>query len=198
MSEARKPNVLLILMDDMGFSDLGCYGGEIDTPNIDALARRGVRFTQCYNTGRCWPTRACTMTGYYAPQVHMDPPGKTPYRPAWQRLLPDYLRQLGYRSYHSGKWHINNVPDPGGEDAFDVSWGFNIEQFSHFFDSDDGSQFSATAITDHALGCLRDHAANHGDAPFFQYVAHTTPHFPLHAESDDIAKYLDRYDEGWD
>src|SRR6056297_2181254 len=86
----KRPNVMLILMDDMGFSDPGCYGGEIETPNIDRLADNGVRFTQFYNTGRCWPTRSSILTGYYAPQVCMDPPMRG-YRPPWQRLIPHYL-----------------------------------------------------------------------------------------------------------
>src|SRR5579884_4529275 len=91
---ARKPNILIILADDMGFSDLGCYGGEIKTPNLDQLARNGLRFTQFYNTARCWPSRAALMSGYYAQQVRMDPPQKQPT--AWMRLLPHYLRGLGY------------------------------------------------------------------------------------------------------
>src|SRR5262249_32875214 len=70
-----RPNIVLILADDMGFSDIGCYGGEISTPNLDRLAAGGLRFTQMYNTARCWPTRACLMTGYYAQQVNRDPPG---------------------------------------------------------------------------------------------------------------------------
>lgn len=88
MSElsGSKPNVVLVLMDDMGFSDPGCYGGEIETPNIDRLAENGLRFTQVYNTGRCWPTRAGILTGYYAPQVRMDPPVKDG-RPPWQKLI---------------------------------------------------------------------------------------------------------------
>src|SRR5690349_3287354 len=104
----KKPNVLLLLADDMGFSDLGCYGGEIDTPNLDALAKSGLRFTQFYNTARCWPTRGAIMTGYYAQQVRRDTvPGVTSgnagTRPDWAVLLPEMLKSAGYRSYHSGK-----------------------------------------------------------------------------------------------
>ena len=195
----RRPNVVLILMDDMGFSDPGCYGGEIDTPNLDGLAQNGVRFTQCYNTGRCWPTRSSLLTGYYAPQIHMDPPdNETRYRPSWQRLLPHYLKQCGYRSYHSGKWHVHNVLDAEKEGEFDISWGTEIEQGKHFFGPDGDKKFSSTAITDHALECLRDHEANHKGTPFFQYVAYTAPHFPVQAEQEDIDKYLGRYDDGWD
>jgi arylsulfatase len=129
----------------------------------------------------------------------MDPPDRESlYRPPWQRLLPHYLEQVGYRSYHSGKWHVTNVQEPEQEGRFDISWGTELEQGRHFFGPEDSQQFSSTAITDHALGCLRDHEANHGGTPFFHYVCYTAPHFPVQAEQEDIARYIDRYDEGWD
>jgi arylsulfatase A-like enzyme len=192
-----QPNVMVVLMDDMGFSDLGCYGGEIETPTIDRLAAKGLRFTQFYNAGRCWPTRACMLTGYYAPQVCMDPPRREE-RPSWQRLLPHYLRQAGYRSYHSGKWHIMNTADPETEGEFDISWGYDIEQFNHFFGEGDEKTFSATAIADHAIDCLKVHQEHHAGTPFFHYVCFTTPHFPVQAEEQDIDKYRSRYLDGWD
>ncbi|MEA3225620.1 MAG: sulfatase-like hydrolase/transferase, partial [Planctomycetota bacterium] len=92
----------------MGFSDAGCYGGEIATPNIDKLAADGLRFTQCYSTGRCWPSRTSLLTGYYPQQVRMDPPRGL--LPAWTRVIPHYLKPLGYRCYHSGKWHLRGAP----------------------------------------------------------------------------------------
>jgi arylsulfatase A-like enzyme len=194
----KRPNIMLVLLDDMGYSDPGCYGGEIETPNIDRLANRGVRFTQFYNTGRCWPTRSSILTGYYAPQVCMDPPMPI-YRAPWQRMIPQYLATAGYRNYHSGKWHVMNTKDPEGVGGFDKSWGYDIEQYHHFFHEEDGSTtFSATAITDHALECLQEHQAGHADTPFFHYVCYTTPHFPVQAEQADIDKYMDRYNEGWD
>ena len=109
-----KPNILLILADDMGYSDAGCYGGDIRTPNLDALAANGLRFTQFYNTARCWPSRAAILTGYYAQQVRRDTvpgvkSGAQGTRPAWAPLLPAMLRALGYRSYHSGKWHVDKA-----------------------------------------------------------------------------------------
>jgi len=188
---------MLVVMDDMGFSDLGCYGGEIETPNVDGLAHNGIRFSQFYNTGRCWPTRSSILTGYYAPQVCMDPPVRE-YRAPWQRCIPHYLRQTGYRSYHSGKWHVFNTRDPEREGEFDRSWGNGIEQLNHFFGDGETKTFSATAITDHALDCLKHHDVEHRGTPFFHYVCYTTPHFPVQAEQEDIDKYIDRYDEGWD
>src|SRR5436309_7642719 len=100
-----RPNIVVILADDLGYSDLGCYGGEIRTPNLDGLAAGGLRFTQFYNTARCWPSRASLLTGYYAQQVRRDtvpgvPSGARGTRPAWARLLPELLRPRGYRSYH--------------------------------------------------------------------------------------------------
>ena len=194
----KQPNILLVLMDDMGFSDAGCYGGEIETPVIDRLAANGLRFSQFYNAARCWPTRSAILTGYYAPQVSMDPPVRE-YRPPWQREIPHYLRSAGYRNYHSGKWHLFNTRDPQTQSAFDSSWGYHIEQSKHFFRGDDGrSVFSSTAITDHALACLDAHEAEHAGKPFFHYLCYTAPHFPVQAEPQDIAKYMDVYLEGWD
>src|SRR6476660_3111474 len=114
-----KPNVLIIVADDMGYSVLGCYGGEIATPNLDSLAKNGLRFTQCYNTARCWPSRAALLTGYYAQQVARDEipgagGGGSGHRPKWARLLPDFLAAANYRSYHSGKWHVDDMPLAGG------------------------------------------------------------------------------------
>ena len=204
-----RPNVLLILCDDLGFSDLGCYGGEIKTPNLDRLAADGLRFTQFYNTARCWPTRAALLTGYYAQQVRRDAlPGlQRGNRPSWARLLPDMLRPAGYRSYHSGKWHIDGMPIATG---FDRSY-YMRDQGRYFYPKvhflDDRKLppikpkqgfYITTAIADHAVRCLRDHAKGHADQPFFHYLAFTAPHFPLHALPEDIARYRDVYRKGWD
>src|SRR5687767_3156661 len=94
LEAAQRPNIVIILADDLGYSDIGCYGGEIETPNLDQLAKNGLRFTQFYNTARCWPTRAAILTGYYPQQVGMDPP--TGKFPKWTRLLPHHLKPLGY------------------------------------------------------------------------------------------------------
>ncbi len=211
-AEPAPPNFLVILADDLGFSDLGCYGAEIATPNLDALAAGGLRYTQFYNTARCWPTRAALLTGYYAQQVGFDalpgsPGSGSRKRPPWARLLPEYLHALGYRSYHSGKWHLDGGPVEGG---FDRSYSLNDHNrfFSpqeHTLDDKplapvdhDSGYYASTAIAEHAVEFLREHAEKHADAPFFQYVAFTSPHFPLHALAEDIARYTDRYREGWD
>ena len=207
---ASPPNVVVILADDLGFSDAGCYGGEIDTPNIDRLATGGLRFTQGYNTARCWPTRGALLTGYYPQAIRRDAlpggqPGKQGERPAWAALLPELLAPAGYRSYHSGKWHVDGDPRRQGfHRSLRVEGGQN-----DFFDPEgitvDGEPIAAgddfyatTAIGDHAAECLRDHAADHAAEPFFLYVAFTSPHFPLHAPQDLIAKYRPRYRDGWD
>src|SRR5262245_38315447 len=110
----RPPNLVIILADDLGFADLGCYGSEIQTPNLDRLARNGLRFTQFYNTARCWPSRAALMTGHYPHQAHMAmmfgddaPPAYSGNIPHTCRMIPELLQSLGYRSYHVGKWHLN-------------------------------------------------------------------------------------------
>ncbi|MBI3838340.1 MAG: arylsulfatase [Planctomycetia bacterium] len=208
----QRPNILIILADDMGYSDPGCYGGEIETPNLDRLARGGIRFTQFYNTARCWPSRAAILTGYYAQQVRRDAipgagGGAQGQRPGWAPLLPNFLKPLGYRSYHSGKWHVDGMPLANG---FDHSYLLQDQDryFSpqvHFEDdrklplvTPDSGYYATTAIADHAIKCLKDHADHHADQPFFHYLAFTCPHFPLHALQQDIARYRGPFRDGWD
>ncbi len=209
---ATKPNIVFILADDLGYSDLGCYGGEIETPQLDALAKGGVRFEQFYNTARCWPTRAALMTGYYAQQVGRDKlpdvfGGVQTRRPQWARLLPDYLKSAGYRSYHSGKWHIDGKILAAGFDRslamnnpgnYFTARGSMRDDASVKPAADESGYYLTTATADHAIECLREHAAQHVDKPFFQYIAFHAPHFPLHALPEDIAKYRGKYLTGWD
>ena len=207
-----RPNILIILADDMGFSDAGCYGGEIATPNLDGLAQKGLRFTQFYNTARCWPSRAAVLTGYYAQQVRRDSvpgvkSGSQGTRPTWAALLPEMLAPMGYRSYHSGKWHVDGKPLQNG---FVHSYSLD-DQDRHFapksHTQDDKPlpavkpstpYYSSTAIADHAIACLKEHADKHADKPFFEYLAFTAPHFPLQAPPEDIARYRKTYQGGWD
>jgi arylsulfatase A-like enzyme len=209
---AGRPNVLVILADDLGYSDLGCYGGEIATPHLDSLAAGGLRFTQAYNTARCWPSRAALLTGYYAQQVRRDalptvPGGTQQQRPAWARLLPDHLKPHGYRCYHSGKWHVDGPVLAGGFDRsldmrnqgnFFSARGNSIDDRPVKVPEDESGYYATIATADHAIECLRDHALQHPDRPFFSYVAFIAPHFPLHGLPEDIARYQDRYRDGWE
>ncbi len=215
----RKPNILFIVADDMGFSDVACYGGEIQTPQLDRLAAEGLRFTQFYNTSRCWSSRACILTGYYAQAVRRDAltgidlgqdnmdTGMRGTRPGWARLLPVYLKPLGYRSYHSGKWHVDGMPLKNG---FDHSYSCSNAggYFTSVHDTEDDvllpaiknddGYYSTISIADHAIKYLREHAAKYPQQPFFEYVAFHSPHFPIQALPQDITIYKDRYRSGWD
>jgi len=201
---AGPPNVVIFLADDLGFSDVGCYGSEIETPNLDRLASQGVRFTQFYNTARCWPSRAALLTGYYAQQVNRDPMG---LRPNWATLLPALLKPAGYRSYHSGKWHVDGPVLAAG---FERS--YHLEDPNRHFGPRDhrlddqplpepkpeDGYYSTRAIASRAIDWLNLHQKSHRDRPFFLYVAFTSPHFPIQALPEDIARYRDRYLAGWD
>lgn len=212
-----KPNILIILADDMGFSDAGCYGGEIKTPNLDGLASGGLRFTQFYNTARCWSSRACILTGYYAQSIRRDAfsynfgvntgGGAGGVRPRWAELLPEFLRPLGYRSYHSGKWHVDGKPL---ENGFDRSY-YDMNENGYFTRTganEDGVKlpdigvgegfYNTVAVADYAVKHLKEHAARYSRQPFFEYVAFHSPHFPIQALPEDIALYTNTYNSGWD
>lgn len=211
---AEKPNILLIMADDLGYSDLGCYGGEIQTPHLDSIAENGLRYTQMYNTARCWPTRGSLLTGFYAQQIRRDSVPGVPsgggnrgQRPEWAELLPRRLAPHGYRSYHTGKWHIDGMPV---EQGFDRSYylkdqGRFFNPKKHWKDDkelppvEEGTDYYATtALADHAIEVLTEHQLQHAEKPFFHYLAFAAPHFPLHALPEDIAIYDAVYKEGWD
>ncbi|MCB1231689.1 MAG: arylsulfatase [Verrucomicrobiae bacterium] len=216
---SERPNIVVIVADDMGFSDLGCYGGEIETPNLDALANGGLRFTNFYVNNMCWPTRASLMTGLYpktalprngAAEGGLHPEATT---------LPQALREAGYATWMAGKWHLSDPAEPDGPNAphhrgFDHFYG-TIHGASDFFapadlqldgqsmtrEWENNPDFYYTdAITDHALKFLEAHQTDSTSAerPFFLYVAYTAAHWPLHAKPEDIAHYEGRYAMGWD
>lgn len=212
-----RPNILYMVADDLGFSDLGCYGGEIDTPILDSLASGGVRLTQFYNTGRCCPSRAAILTGQYPHRVglgHMttNDLGQPGYRGVVSgeaKTIAELLRPAGYRCFMSGKWHLG-TSDPTRH-GFEEFYG-TLVSAKRFFDADhlirlpadrqprsysDGAFYATDAVTDHALDFL-DLARETPDQPWFLYLAYNAPHFPLHAPRDEILKYADRYSSGWD
>jgi arylsulfatase A-like enzyme len=212
----KRPNILLIVADDLGFSDLGCYGGEIQTPVLDALAAGGLRFTQFYTTARCCPSRASLLTGQYPHKVgvgHMVTDlGHPGYRGRLSEnavTLAEVLKPAGYRTFMSGKWHVGtNDPTRHG---FEQYFGTLISAAT-FWDPTtylrlpregrsrhyDASNFYGTdAVTDYALEFLED-ARTTPAQPWFLYLAFNAPHFPLHARPEDIARYRDRYTGGWD
>ncbi|MDO6522476.1 arylsulfatase [Shimia thalassica] len=225
----RKPNVVLILADDLGFADLGCTGSEIQTPNIDQLARDGVLLTSMYNCARCCPTRASLLTGLYPHSAGVGHMGANLGTPAYQGFLrndsatiAEHLRPAGYRTLMSGKWHVagdfmarevdswrvGDVDHPTPRQrGFDRFYGI-VDGVTHFFSPhymlEDDSRvdvfpddfYFTDAITDKAIGMIEDSVAD--EMPFFLYLAHTAPHWPLHAHPEDIAKYDGVYAKGWD
>ncbi|MDR0336807.1 MAG: arylsulfatase [Planctomycetaceae bacterium] len=208
--KSQRPNILLLVADDMGFSDAGCYGGEITTPNLDNLAKNGLRFTQFYNTARCWSTRTALMTGYYPQQVRSDPIVKGSRLPKGVKVIPHYLKQLGYRCYHSGKWHVPGAPLPCADGGFDQSYelldhnrNFNPQQHRRNDQplppiQPNSGFYTTSFIAQETINQLKEHATQTPDTPFFAFTAFTAPHFPLHAPQEVIALYRERYNIGWE
>jgi len=215
---AQRPNILLILADDLGYSDIGCYGGEIATPNLDRLAAGGVRFRQFYNNARCCPTRAALLTGVYPHQAGVGAMGADwNIRGYRGRLveevvtIPEVLRESGYHTFMAGKWHLSKKPDQHGPNGrgFDRFYGI-LDGMANFFRPEglmeDGKPikelpadyYFTDAIADKAIQYVVEHLAAKPDAPFYGYVAFTAPHWPLHAKTQDIEKYRDTYKVGWD
>lgn len=199
-----KPNVLVIMADDLGFADLGCFGGDIRTPTLDLLAEDGLRFTQFYTAGRSESSRASLLTGYYHNQLGAA-------RPSWVKTLPQLLKAADYRSYHSGKWQLDRwFRKPIANAGFDRSYHLaDTDQHhwpnEHYLDGvrldavDRSDGYNATrASTDHMITFLKGHQERHKGKPFFAYLAYTAPHHPLQAEADNIDDYADQYADGWD
>jgi arylsulfatase len=217
---ADRPNVVLVYADDLGFSDLGCYGSEIATHNLDQLAARGLRFTQFYNAARCCPTRAAVLTGLYPHQAgvgHMlqnwQPPGYTAGLNQQCATIAELLRHAGYRTYHIGKWHVGGVggkSDPRNHPlnrGFDRAYGTGgggsfFAPRPLYLDREEvkpGDDYYVTdAFTEWSVKFLEEHGRAHGGKPFLLHLCYTAPHFPLHAKPKDIAKYRGKYREGWD
>ena len=205
----QRPNIIFILVDDMGYSDIGCYGGEVNTPHLDRLAENGLRFTSMYNTSKCFPSRACLLTGVYAQQCGMNRSSKGIKNAI---TMADLLRTEGYRTLAVGKHHSNKSLHDRGFDRF---YG-TVTGAGSFFDPttlcrdntyvtpENDAEYQpdrfyyTDAISDQAVRFVREHGERDGDEPFFLYVAYTTAHWPMHALEDDIAKYEGVYDEGFE
>ena len=224
--KTTRPNIILIMVDDMGYSDIGAYGSEIKTPNLDKLAADGMKFQEFYNNSICAPTRASLLTGQYPHKagvgyfdVNLGLPAYQGYLNKESLTLGEVLRQNGYSTLLSGKWHVgqDSLAWPiqrgfdkfygitgGASDYFDVKpmpFGNkpspvtmlkgNVRQYPK-----DNSYYFTDEIGNNAVQFLEEQ--NKENKPFFLYVAFTAPHWPLQALNEDIAKYKGRYDIGWD
>lgn len=221
--QQERPNILIIMADDMGYSDLGCYGGEVETPTLNKLAREGLRYKQFYNAARCCPSRAALMTGLYPHQAGMG------WMAAADLGTPEYagnlnnnavtiaevLKTAGYSTFMTGKWHLTNERKIDGKvtDNWPVHRGFDryfgiIPGGANYFTptvySNDSSYkappgfYLTDAISDTSVKYLDEHFREADGKPFFMYVAYTAPHWPLHALKKEIEHYRERYLQGWD
>jgi arylsulfatase A-like enzyme len=219
-ADSPRPNVLLILADDLGYSDLGCYGGEIETPHLDGLAKNGLKFRQFYNGTRCCPSRASLLTGLYPHQAGVgnmnnqtDSPGYRGFPQPNTVTIAEVLKAAGYHTSMVGKWHLSAGPktprptDRGFDEFYGMVGGFNScfqeDPFYTRLPADRKKReyakdafYSTDAFADYSLDFLAQ--ARKEKKPFFQYLAFNAPHFPLHAKPDDIKKYADTYTNGWD
>lgn len=218
-AQQQRPNIVLILADDLGFSDLGCYGGEIETPNLNKLADQGIRLTEMYNSARSCPSRACLLTGLYPHQVglgHMEagksrqnwPQGYSGFRDNDNVTIAEVLQKEGYYTAMSGKWHLG-LQKPTNR-GFDDYYGL-LGGFDSFWDSSkyvrlpqgaeptlpvENNFYATHAITDYAIEFMEK--GRELNKPVFLYLAYNAPHFPLHAPKEVIDKYMPYYLKGWD
>lgn len=221
LAATGKPNIIVMLADDMGFSDLGCYGSSIDTPHLDSLAANGLRFTDFHNTSRCCPTRASLLTGLYPHEAGVGHMTKDEGKPGYRGRLnescvtiAEALKPAGYTSLMTGKWHVgDNKGHHPLDRGFDRFWGSPGGGGFYFKDAmldkkreiyhnaeridppDD--MYVTDAFAGHAIEFIEE-AVTETKKPFFLYLAHIAPHWPLQAKPEDIAKYKGRFDHGWD
>jgi arylsulfatase len=221
---AKKPNIIIILADDMGYSDIGCFGSDIQTPNINALARSGLVMTQFYNASRCCPSRASLLTGLYQHQAGVGDMVDPRPQPSYQGYLSnncvtiaEALKAGGYNTYMAGKWHVGTAPAHWPvKRGFDHYFGLIDGASSYFHPTDPyrpnqkltialddkpftpgANWYSTNAYADYAVKYIHENQST--GKPFFLYMAFTSPHWPLHALPGDIARYKGRYKEkGWD
>jgi len=228
LATAEKPNVILIMVDDMGYSDIGSFGGEIDTPNIDKLAQQGIKFSQFYNTSRCSSSRASLLTGHYPHQVQMGHLAGKRFQQfdGYQgdlshdvTTLPEALKSNGYQNYMVGKWHVanygakeldtsdistfKNTPIKRGFDQFygTLLGGNNYFSPKYLFRNNQAE--TAKSENYYYTDALSAEAVNfisdhNRKNPYFMYVAYTAPHWPIQAPAKSIKKYRQRYQQGWD
>lgn len=222
----KRPNIIIIMADDMGYSDLGCFGSEIPTPNIDALAQDGLRYTQFYNTGRSCPSRASLLTGLYAHQAGIgrmsEDPGSRPENdpatpPAYYGFLnahcatiAEVLKSAGYDTYMTGKWHVGMH----GQEKWPLQRGFDrfygiLAGACNYLQPKggrgltlDNTKLDPPAQPYYTTDAFTDYALDfirdrEKDRPFFLYLAFNAPHWPLQAKEEDIEKFIHRYDGGW-
>ncbi|MCB1228991.1 MAG: arylsulfatase [Verrucomicrobiae bacterium] len=200
----ERPNIVLIMADDLGFADMGCYGSEIETPNLDALAAEGLRFTQFYNTAKCHSSRVSLLTGLYCDEAGAESLKRG-------ATIAEVLRDSGYFTAMVGKWHLSRQPTDFG---FERYWG-HLSGATNYFVGDDtfrlngeewqvpetlnGKPFYTTnAVVDFAMDFLGEHFETKKDQPFLLYTAFNAPHYPLQAPETAVEKYEGRYDGGWD
>ncbi|MDA1166046.1 MAG: arylsulfatase [Planctomycetota bacterium] len=206
---ARRPNIILVMADDLGWSDIGCYGGEIETPHIDSLASDGLRFTQFYNNAICGPTRASLLTGLYCQQVgHRGDRWNEPKDFQKCVTIGEVLQHAGYQTAMVGKWQGRDSSLDRGFDRFfgpmcqaKISYFHEVKGNPYFVDREryelPEDFYLTEALNDYALRFLKEGLKK--KEPLFLYVAHIAPHWPLHAREADVARYRKRYrDLGWD
>jgi len=220
------PNIIIIVLDDVGFADLGCYGSEIATPSMDRLARGGVRYSNFHVTSMCSPTRACLFTGRNAHAVGMGIiaewssgyPGYRGQVTTRAAIIPEVLRDYGYSAYAVGKWHLTNIAHYGAagpQDNWPLGRGFGrwygfhgalTDQWNPELYQDNRpihlhpreTYHLSTDLVDHTIADLRDHKTSAPHRPFLLYLAFGACHFPHHVPREFIEKYRGRYDIGWD